>query len=73
MKIKRFILRDGVDPQFDDLIEFEKEVNLDDIIKAVEYVKNNIEDYTNEDIYDALDKLGDYTLTYIGALEIVEY
>ena len=72
-KIKRFILRDDCDSQWDDLIEFEEYVNLQDIYDAIQYVKDNIEDYTNEDIYDALDKLGKYRIEFIGQLLHVLY
>lgn len=73
MEIKRFILRDECDSQWDDLIEFEEYVNLQDVYDAIQYVKDNVEDYSNEDIYTALDKLGKYKLEYIGQLLHVLY
>lgn len=73
MKIKRFILRDDCDRQFDDLIEFENDVLLDDIYSVIAYVKENVEDYTNEDIYQALSQLGKFTIDFIGQLRIIEY
>lgn len=72
--IKSFILRDNADSQFDDLIEFENPVLLEDVYKVVNKVKQDLPtEYTNEDIYNALDNLGKYDLTYIGALNIIEY
>ena len=73
MKINYFILRDKADTQFDDLIYFKEEVLLEDVIKQVDFVKNNIEDYTNEDIYNSLKKLGKFTIQWIGQYEIIEY
>lgn len=72
--VKSFILRDSSDKQFDDLIEFENPILLEDIYKVVNKVKQDlIGEYTNEDIYNALDILGKYNLTYIGALDVIEY
>ncbi len=73
MKINYFILRDKADTEFDDLIYFKEEVLLEDVIKQVDFVKNNIEDYTNEDIYNSLKKLGKFTIQWIGQYEIIEY
>lgn len=71
--IQSFILRDETDSQFDDLIQFDKPVRKLAVVECINFVRNNIEDYTNEDIYNALGLLGDYTLTYIGSLDIFEY
>ena len=73
MEIKRFVLRDECDAQWDDLIEFEEYVNIQDIYDAIENVKENVEDYSNEDIYDALEELGKYKLEYIGQLPYILY
>lgn len=73
MKTNKIILRDEADSQFDDLITFENDVLLEDIYSQISYVKQNVEDYTNEDIYIALQQLGKYTIEYIGQYEIVEY
>lgn len=73
MMVNKIILRDEADSQFDDLITFKNDVLLEDIYKQIDYVKQNVEDYTNEDIYQALSKLGQYTIEYIGQYEIVEY
>lgn len=73
MKVEKIILRDSADTQFDDLIIFEEEQLLEDIYSQINYVKENVEDYTNEDIYMALMKLGNYTIEWIGQFEIVEY
>lgn len=73
MKINRFILRDEADTQFDDLITFENDVLLEDIYSQINYVKENVNDYTNEDIYIALAQLGKFTIEFIGQLKIIEY
>ena len=73
MKIKKFILRDKANTQFDDLITFENDVLLDDIYSQIDYVKKNVEDYTNEDIYISLAQLGKFTIDFIGQLEKIEY
>lgn len=73
MKVKSFILRDSADSQFDDLVDFKDEQLLEDIYKKIKYVKQNIDGYTNEDIYKALAELGEYDLTFIGWLKVVEY
>ena len=67
------IIIDKADTEFDDLIYFKEEVLLEDVIKQVDFVKNNIEDYTNEDIYNSLKKLGKFTIQWIGQYEIIEY
>ena len=71
-KVSKIILRDSADSQFDDLIEFEEEIDLELIKKVVEEVKQQ-EDYSNEDVYKALERLGKYTLLWIGQCEIIEY
>ena len=69
----KFILRDSCSSQFDDLITFENKVNKHDVINLIENLKKNNADYTNEDVYRELDKLGKYTIEYIGQYEIIEY
>ena len=69
----KFILRDSCSSEFDDLITFENKVNKYDVINLIENLKKNNADYTNEDVYKELDKLGKYTIEYIGQYEIVEY
>lgn len=70
--VRKIILRDSADEQFDDLITFDKAVDIVDVIDAVERAKK-IEDYTNEDVYKELLKVGDFTLEFIGQYDIVEY
>lgn len=69
----KFILRDSCSSQFDDLITFDEKINKYDVINLIENLKKNNEDYTNEDIYEELDKLGKYSIEYIGQYEIIEY
>lgn len=70
--VRKIILRDSADEQFDDLITFDEAVDIVDVIDAVERAKK-IEDYTNEDVYKELAKVGDFTLEFIGQYNIVEY
>ena len=69
----KFILRDSASRKFDDLITFKENVDLIEIKELIENLKNTKEDYTNEDIYKELDKLGEYEVQYIGWLEVIEY
>lgn len=73
MKVNKIILRDSADSSFDDLITFDNEVLLEDIYSQVAYVKENVEDYSNEDVYIALKQLSPFTLEWVGQYEIVEY
>lgn len=73
MKVNKIILRDSADTQFDDLITFDNEVLLEDIYSQIAYVKENVEDYTNEDVYIALKQLSPFKIEWVGQYEIVEY
>ena len=73
MKVNKIILRDSADSSFDDLITFDNEVLLDDIYSQVAYVKENVEDYSNEDVYIALKQLSPFTIEWVGQYDIVEY
>lgn len=70
--VRKIILRDSADEQFDDLITFDNDADIVDVIEAVERAKK-IEDYTNEDVYKELAKVGDFTLEFIGQYNIIEY
>ena len=70
--VRKIILRDSADEQFDDLITFDNVVDIADVIEAVERAKK-IEDYTNEDVYKELAKVGDFTLEFIGQYNIIKY
>ena len=69
----KFILRDSCSDEFDDLITFDEKVNKNDVINLIENLKKNNADYTNEDVYNELAKLGKYSIEYIGQYEIIEY
>lgn len=69
----KFILRDSTSKQFDDLITFKENVDLIEVEELIEKLKNTKEDYTNEDVYKELDKLGEYEIQYIGWLDVIEY
>lgn len=73
MKVNKIILRDSADSSFDDLITFDNEVLLEDIYSQVAYVKENVEDYSNEDVYIALKQLSPFTIEWVGQYDIVEY
>ena len=69
----KFLLKDSADSYYTDLIVFEKQVDKKDIIKTIENVKTQKEEYTNEDIYEALDSLGEYYIMWLGNLDTYEY
>lgn len=71
--VNKIILRDSADSSFDDLITFDNEVLLEDVYSQVAYVKENVEDYTNEDVYIALKQLSPFKIEWIGNYDIVEY
>ena len=72
-KADRIILRDIADTQFDDLITFDNEVFLKDVINKIDYVIENVEAYTNEDIYRALTELSDFSINWLGQYDVLEY
>ena len=72
-KVDRIILRDVADTQFDDLITFDKEVKLIDIIDKIENLKKEKEDYDNEDVYKVLSELSSFKIIWLGQYDIVEY
>lgn len=72
-KVDRIILRDIADTQFDDLITFDKEVNLIDIIDKIENLKKEKEDYTNEDVYKVLSELSSFEIIWLGQYDVLEY
>ena len=71
--VSKIILRDSGSELCDDLVIFDKYVSLIDIEKKIEEVKDKNENYTNEDIYNALDELSSYEIIWIGKCDIVEY
>ena len=74
MLVDKIILRDRADGLFDDLILFEKSVNVYDIRQAIQDFAEFNEEYSNEDIYCLIkDYFGDYTIIWVGDSEIVEY
>lgn len=72
-KVDRIILRDVADEQFDDLITFDKEVKLIDIIDKIENLEKEKEDYDNEDVYKVLSELSSFKIIWLGQYDIVEY
>lgn len=56
--ITKFLLTDDCDENFTDLIIFNKSVNKSDLYNVINKVKNDkAGEYTNEDIYQAIDTL----------------
>lgn len=72
-KVKTIILQDESNSYYSDLITFDNEVFLKDVINKIEYVKDNIQDYTNEDIYRALTELSDFSINWLGQYDVLEY
>lgn len=73
--IKSFILEDNCDSNYSDLITFDEEVELKRVLEAIENKKRELPgEYTNEDIYNALDELEvAYTIMFLGGLTHIEY
>ena len=69
----KFLLKDMADSVYTDLIVFKDKIDEKDIVNAIEEVKRTNEEYTNEDIYNALDKLGEYDVLWLGGLDLYEY
>ena len=72
-KVKTIILQDESNSYYSDLITFDNEVFLKDVINKIEYVKENVQDYTNEDIYRALTELSDFSINWLGRYDVLEY
>lgn len=67
--ITKILLRDDCDSFFTDLIEFSRETTEEEINNAIKKCKEDLpSEYTNEDIYNYLDK-------YIGikSIEFLDY
>lgn len=73
--IKEFVLVDDCDDNYSDLISFDKEVNLKELTEVIQKKKEEMPgEYTNEDIYNAIDELGvAYTIRFLGGLVHIEY
>lgn len=57
MKINKILLYDNCDEQFTDLIEFNRDTTKEEVFNTILKCKNELEgEYTNEDIYNYLDK-----------------
>lgn len=75
MKIRKILLRDNCDSFFTDLIEFERDTTLEEINNVMNKCCNEDlpSEYTNEDIYNYLDKyIGIKNMEFLD-YEIVEY
>ena len=69
MKIKKILLYDNCDNYFTDLIEFNRDTTKEEVFNTILKCKQELENtYTNEDIYNYLDK-------YIGikSIEFLNY
>lgn len=73
--ITKFLLTDDCDNNFTDLIIFDKPVNKKDLYEVINKVKNEMAgEYTNEDIYHAIDKLNiNYTIIDLIDIERLYY
>jgi hypothetical protein len=69
MKIKKILLTDDCDEFYTDLIEFNRETTKEEVYEVIyKCIKDLPGEYTNEDIYNYLDK-------YIGikSIEFLSY
>lgn len=73
--ITKFLLTDNCDDNFTDLIIFDKPVNKEELYNAINKVKTEmVGEYTNEDIYHAIDTLNiDYNLIDLIDIEQIYY
>ena len=69
----KILLKDMADSVYTDLIVFKDKIDKKDIINAIEEVKRTNKEYMDEDIYNALDKLGEYDVLWLGVLDVYEY
>lgn len=74
MKIKRILLSDLGDTFYTDLIEFKRDTTKKEVQDIITKCINEIEDYTNEDIYKYLEKeIGIENLIFLGNYETFYY
>ena len=68
MKINKILLTDDGDNFYTDLVTFKKDTTKNEIYSIIQKCKEEVEEYTNEDIYKFLDK-------YIGikSIEFLDY
>lgn len=68
MKINKILLTDDGDNFYTDLVTFKKDTTKSEIYNIIQKCKEEVEEYTNEDIYKYLDK-------YIGIknIEFLDY
>lgn len=73
--ITKFLLTDDCDENFTDLIIFDKPVNKNDLYNAINKVINDkASEYTNEDIYQAIDTLKvNYNMIDLMDIEKIYY
>ena len=74
-QISKFLLTDIGDNFYTDLIEFEKPVSLNKVRKVINDCTIELSgEYTNENIYEYLDKLGvGYKIIFLGNYETIYY
>lgn len=75
MKIKRILLTDNADNFYTDLIEFKKDTTKKEVFDTITKCKNDLEgEYTNEDIYQYLDKaIGIKNIIFLGNYDTFYY
>lgn len=69
MKIDKILLSDSADEFFTDLIIFKEYTTNEEVQQAINKAREK-EDYTNEDIYEELDKIGGgiSSFIFLGAI-----
>lgn len=73
--MKTILLSDYGDTFYTDLITFKRETTKKEIVELIEKCKNDLEgEYTNEDIYNYLDKeIGIKDFIFLGNYETFYY
>ena len=74
MKMKKIILADNDDKYYTDIVYFNDDVTFDEVYDAILKAKEK-EDYTNEDVYDELEKIGGgiAKIEFLGAFDYRNY
>lgn len=78
MKIKEFLLQDEANEYYTDLIVFDDYVELADVKKAVQAVKDKYKDeidetYSCDEIHQALWELCPFTYYWLGVCNTITY
>jgi len=77
-RIREFLLQDEADDYFTDLIVFDHYVELADVRKVIQDLKDKYKDnpdttYDCDEVFAELDKLCPFTYYWLGELDTIQY